>query len=420
MSKLIELQNQRAETFQKMEDLLALVSKEDRDFSEQEEKDYSEMEKSLDSIETDITAEERKEERVARVAKVKDELETIKPVHAPDTRVTSDDPAFRNFGEYIATIAGSPGDPRLQELRVQQMKNGVSGGFAIPEQFREELLMVDPQTATFRPRAMVIPAGDPPDAKLTMPALDQGSSQNMYGGVTVTHGDESMTITESTMVLRKIELLPKKIQGYMTASHELLNNWSAASAVIPQLMRSAVTGAEDTDFLTGDGVNKALGILNAPAAIDYNRATANQIAWADVYNMYARLWKRGGSPVWVTSQTTLPQLVQIADASSRSIWQASAVEGTPDRLLGIPVVYNERSPALGTKGDLLLADMSAYLIKDGSGPVVAMSEHFRFQNDEVAFRITWMVDGQSWLHEAIPLEGSTSNTVSPFIVLDTP
>ena len=89
-------------------------------------------------------------------------------------------------------------------------------------------------------------------------------------------------------------------------------------------------------------------------------------------------------------------------------------------LYGFPVLFHDRSPALGTKGDLVLADLSAYLIKDGSGPMVAVSEHFRFQNDEVAFRLVFNVDGQPWLNEPIALEGSTANTVSPFIVLDTP
>ncbi len=53
------------------------------------------------------------------------------------------------------------------------MDNGASGGFAIPPQFRETLLQVTPQQSIVRPRAQVIPAGSPPDAPVTMPALDQ-------------------------------------------------------------------------------------------------------------------------------------------------------------------------------------------------------------------------------------------------------
>jgi HK97 family phage major capsid protein len=85
--------------------------------------------------------------------------------------------------------------------------------------------------------------------------------------------------------------------------------------------------------------------------------------------------------------------------------------------MGIPLVFVDRLPALGTKGDLCLVNLSYYLIKDGSGPFVDLSDQIRFLNDEVVFRITWHVDGKPWLTEPIGLEGSTANTVSPFVVL---
>lgn len=420
MSKLIELRNSRAETIEEMESILDAAKKEERDFSDEEETRYDELEQTLDTLAADIDKEQKKEDRSALLAAEKENLKKIEK-RSPRIEIgVGDEGEFRNLGEFFATVAGNPTDNRLQELRVQQMKNGVGGGFAVPDQFRETLMMVDPQMAIVRPRATVIPAGEPPDATLTMPALDQGSGQNMYGGVQVYHQGESVTLTESTLALRQVELKPKKLTAYMTASNELLNNWSAASMVIPSLMQKAMTGAEDTDFLQGDGVNKSQGVINSPAAIQYSRATANQISFADVLGMYARHKVIGGQPAWVTSQTCIPQLAQIADSSSANIWVQSAAPGLPPSLMGFPVLFADRSPALGSKGDLMLVDLTAYLVKDGSGPTVAVSEHFRFQNDEVAFRIVKNVDGQSWLNEPIQLEGSTANTVSPFVVLDTP
>ena len=46
-----------------------------------------------------------------------------------------------------------------------------------------------------------------------------------------------------------------------------------------------------------------------------------------------------------------------------------------------------------------------------------MSTDYRFLNDETTFKLVWNVDGQAWLKEPLPLEGSTSNTVSPFVIL---
>ena len=74
-------------------------------------------------------------------------------------------------------------------------------------------------------------------------------------------------------------------------------------------------------------------------------------------------------------------------------------------------------PALGSKGDLVLADLSYYMIKDGSGVFVDLSEHIYFTSDKSVFRVIWNVDGNAWLTEPLKLEGSSTSTVSPFVVL---
>jgi HK97 family phage major capsid protein len=72
---------------------------------------------------------------------------------------------------------------------------------------------------------------------------------------------------------------------------------------------------------------------------------------------------------------------------------------------------------VGTEGDLILADCSYYLIKNGSGPFVEASPHVYFTSNQTVIKAFWNVDGKPWLSQPIPLEGSTSNTVSPFVVL---
>jgi len=403
-----KLTMQRTALITKMQGMLERAEAANRGFSVKENTEYEELEDQLDAIDR----------------KIKSAKETNDLRNRGSLRIAGgDNNGFRNLGEYLYTVVHNPGDGRLQELRAQTTKDGTAGGFSVPSQFSDQFMSVPAVPAVIRPRATVLPAGDSPDAEISIPALDQRTSQggsHMYGGITVFHQGEGDQLTESNFRVRKITLKPKKLTAYLTASSELLANWDAASATIPMLMRSAVDGAEDTDFLSGDGINKSQGILNSPAAISINRATASQIGWADVRNMLSRLRVLGGSPVWTASQTTMSQLVQISDASSRAIWTPSAVEGVPNLLYGFPVLFHDRSPALGTRGDLCLCDYRGYLIKNGSGPNVAVSEHFRFQNDEVCFRLTWHTDGQSWLNSPIALEGSTSNTVSPFVVLDTP
>ncbi|MCG8430860.1 MAG: phage major capsid protein [Candidatus Omnitrophica bacterium] len=418
-----ELRSQRAELVNSMDALLDVADKEDRDFTEQEEKDFADMEVKYDELDAKIAKEEKRMKRSERVKAAKKDLDKISK---PATRTTIEigggaEGEFRNFGEFMYSVAKNPNDPRLntEEHRVQQMKDGTSGGFGVPKQFLNDLLSVSPQDSIVRPRANVIPAGSPPDAEITVPALDQGANSNMYGGITIYHSGEGDERTESDAKLLEVSLTPKEIHGYTTISNKLLTNWAAAGSFLQNQMRLAMLGAEDTDFLTGNGVNKALGIINAPAGINYNRAAANQISFDDVINMQARLRSDAGA-VWVASRTILPQLANIRDVGNNNLWVQSAAAGVPGTLSGIPLVYNERSPSLGSKGDLMLLNFGMYLIKDGSGPFVATSEHIRFKHNETAFRITNYVDGQPWLKEPIPLEGDTAQTVSPFIILDIP
>jgi HK97 family phage major capsid protein len=303
------------------------------------------------------------------------------------------------------------------------MGTGAEGGFALPTQFRDTILQVSPQEAIVRPRATVIPAGEPPDAKLEMPALDQTSSKGMYGGVVITHGGEGLTMTETEAALRQVSMEPKQMDAYIVCTNKLLVNWEAASSYLTRALRTAVAGAEDYDFLRGDGINKALGLINAPAAITVTRSAPNTIAYVDIYTMYGRA-KQGGSLAWIASPTCVPQLCTLTDTGGHNMWVGgtAAIGGAlaqpvPPQLMGLPVLWADRLPALGTSGDIVLADLSYYLVKDGSGPFSAISTELLFLSNRTIFKILWNVDGRPWLTEPIGLEGSTTNTVSPFVKL---
>jgi HK97 family phage major capsid protein len=224
----------------------------------------------------------------------------------------------------------------------------------------------------------------------------------MYGGFTVYHQGELQTAIERNVYLRKVTLKPRKIMGYTTVSNELLRDWSAATSFLQTQMRMCILGTEDYDFLRGDGVNKALGIISAPATIGVNRQTASQISFTDITNMYARF--RGANGVWIAAPSTIPQLVNIRDAGSNNLWITafqSVAPGLPGSIYGMPIIFSERLPALGSKGDLMLVDASKYLVCDGTGMGIATSEHFLFSSDSTVFRVTWFVDGQPWLSEIV-------------------
>lgn len=410
MNKLEQLRAKYAEIIEKMRGILNKADEEKRDLTDEETRAYEQFEAESEKVKAAVAREERLSSVELELRRRVDD-----PLRPPVTR-SQPETEFRSFGEFLHAVRFNPSDARLQQQRSQSMTIGESGGFAVPTQFIPTLLQVTPQQAIFRPRCTVIPAGDSPDTDVSMPALDQSSDNNIYAGVTVAATAEGATLSETEAKLREIELKPEEIGAYINVTNKLLRNWGACATVVENLLRKALIGYEDTKVLTGTGVNQMLGILNSPARISYTRATASQIAYADLRGIYARI-KFGGSLIWVGSQTILPQIMNIQGGNSANIFVPDARENVSGTLLGIPLLLNDRSPALGSEGDLVLCDPAYYLLKDGLGITISLSEHFLFTSNRTIFKALFSIDGKPWLNKPIPLEGSSSNTISPFVVL---
>jgi HK97 family phage major capsid protein len=414
MDKINEIRLKKAKAVERMRALLDLCETETRDMVEAEQKEYDALDASLEKFDKDITREERLAEQEAALS-----LPANRP-HVVRTKPKEDPAEFSCLGEFIHSVAMNRNDRRLQnvEYRDQEMGTGSAGGFAVPEKFKPELLQVAAQPAALRPRCTVLPATAPPDAKITMPALDQTAAANMYGGVIVYKVAEGATLTETTAALKEVSLEPNALGAYVNLTNKLLRNWQGSSNVISGLLSKAMIGYEETQFLSGNGVAGPTGVTVAGATVLYSRSVASTIVTADINGMITR-FKFGGNPIWIASQTTLPQLLKLFEIGTyqQNLFMFDYRQGIPATLLGYPLIFHDRSPALGTTGDLALLDMQYYLVQDGSGPFVSASEHVSFTADKTVIKIIWNVDGKPWLTAPIPLEGATSNTVSPFVVL---
>jgi len=390
---------------------------ENRDLTEAESKEWADL--------TDkVTALREREKRQAIVDAQEREAAQRQPgVPLEGQREHVDAPEWRGFGEFLQAVRWNQSDPRLSytklegkaEERVLSMGVGVAGGFMVPRQFRPELLSVDPQGAVVRPRATVIPAGDPPDAAIDIPALDQSGARGVYSGVQVTWIGEGVAKPESEPQFLRVTLDPNEVAAHTIVTDKLLRNSDAAGALVSTLLRRAITAAEDWDFLRGPGGARPQGVIGHAGTVNVARAGAGAIGYADIVNMYASVLM-GGPLVWVASPTALPQLMAMVDAGGNLLWQPNAREGAPGTLLGIPVLINQRSPVLGANGDLLLADFNYYLIKDGSGPFVDASPHLLFLRNETVIKAFWNVDGGPWMTTPLLLEDGATQ-VSPFVAL---
>ena len=432
---LAALRAQRTTLVAQMRGIISAAEGENRDLTAEETTTFDAHQAQLDTLNTRIS-------RAETVAAAEAANTAVVPAAARGAQPGASIPngphaktEFESFGEFMSAVRFRPNDQRLLfvegvgssdaeggEFNAEmRMDNDTSGGFMVPPQLRSTLLKVEPQDALARPRANVIPAGSPPDAGVTMPALDQSGSnpKNMFGGVEVKWIGEGDEKPETDADLKSVTLTPKEVAGLITVTDKLLRNWQASGAFIEGLLRGAVTAAEDYAFQRGNGTSMPLGAINAGAMKFINRATANHVSYADLLGMVSRFLMRGGqAPVWSMPQNALVDIATMTDPEGHYIWKPGAVDGFAGTLLGYPVRWNNRAPLLGTKGDITLCDWSQYLIKDGSGPFVAASEHVLFRQNKTVIKIFWNVDGTPWL--TAPIKEENGWEVSPFVGLDVP
>jgi HK97 family phage major capsid protein len=337
----------------------------------------------------------------------------------PPVRVTGQrgggrggDSEFRNLGEFLYELRFNPDSPELREMTMNQ---GDEGGILVPEQFSDELLKLEGEDPIVRPRARVIPAGNPPDAKISFPALQQGK-KGQYGGVEVNWTAEGETVGDSDAKLTDVSLEPQEVSGSITVSNKLLRNAAAMNAMLTELLRGAMIEAEDDAFIQGDGVGKPLGILNSDGAILVSRNTSSKIVYEDVIKMMSKVYSQSNL-MWVASQSAFEDIKDMKDSAGNRVYTGpNLVKGTPASLEGIPLEFTGNLPTIGKKGDLMLVDMRYYWIKDGSGPFIAVSKHVKFMNNKTVIKIVRNTDGQSWVKEPLTLRDGQSK-VSPFVVL---
>lgn len=428
---LQELLQARAEKIKAQRAIFEKAKSENRDMTEEEERQFNALESEIVDLESKIDTARQQEHReavlAAREASLNEPVD--KPFRpsalfgAPGPVEKKENYGFSSLGEFIHAIRFGDNKGRLDAiLNDMSMGSDADGGYAVPEQFREELLRIDGLTAIVRPRAQVIPPGTPPDAKITIPAFHQGAD-GILGGVQVQWISEGAAKPQTNPKLEEVSLQPQEAAAHVVVTDKLLRNWQAADGFIRTLLRQAIAQAEDIAFLTGDGAGKPTGVLNAATtgALAVNRAVANQIGYVDLVNMVAKLLPQSFSTaVWVASQSALPQIMQLKDENNNNIFvRGDVTRGIADTLLGRPILWTGKVPALGSKGDLSLIDFSYYLVKDGSGPFVAASEHVHFVNNKTVIKAFWNVDGKAWVTAPLKLEDGVTQ-VSPYVVLDVP
>lgn len=344
---------------------------------------------------------------------------------------------FKTMGELLQAIkvwsVVGKKDPRLQwyndkDGRAAEVKDlvesvGASGGFLVPAEFIARLYAVMAETSFVRPRATKIPMRR---RQINIPVLDQTATTagvpHWFGGMLFYWAEEATEKTESDPSFRKIQLVAHKLIGYTRASDELVADSAISLDALltgPMGMAGGASWHEEYAFLNGTGAGQPLGVINAGATITVARQAQNAFGYVDLVNMYESLYPghSAATTCWSITQSGMSNLMTIVDPNGNYIWQPNAREGLPQTIFGLPVIFTEKQPRVGTTGDVVLADWRYYLIGDRQAVTIESTKFDRWRWDETSWRMVHRVDGQPWLSAPLYLQDGTT-TVSPFVILD--
>lgn len=354
-----------------------------------------------------------------------------------------DEDRFATIGEYLQAIREearpSSTHNRKELLRklanVREFQNSFGsevpgdGGFLIPEIMRSELLQLALEDTIVRSRATVIPMST---LRVPIPSVDETSHvSSLFGGVVFYWTEESASLTESQATFGKVVLDAKKLTGFFKVPNELLADAPAFSGWFDTRIPQGLAWYEDNAFMNGSGVGQPLGFINCPASVSVAKESGqatNTIVWENIVKMYSRMLPTSlKNAVWIASIDTFPELATMAlsvGTGGGPIWIGSyggpnGTDTPPMTILGRPVIFSEKPPALTTTGDINFVDLSYYLIGDRQAVSVASSDQFAFQNDQTAYRLISRVDGRPWIQSALTPHNNSSNTLSPFVQIAT-
>lgn len=337
------------------------------------------------------------------------------------------DQNVKSFGDYLMAIARHDvkrlasvyGSTKANDLTTDA---GELGGYTVPTAYYSELLKVATEASPILSRIQRIPvtaqAGE-------YPALDQyvaptaGAGNSAFAaGVTTAKTAEGGTLTETNPTFEMIKYRLHKIGGYTQVTKELMaDNAVGIEALLRDLFGVAIRAKEEYYVLKGNGVGEPLGVFNSPCIIDVTTASDNAFAFADAGAMLARFKSVGGSPMWVTHPSVIPDLIAITVASGNpnTLVDSPRASLATLNLLGYPIAYSEHMDQ-ANYDDVLLADWNAYKFWVKGGLEIAYSEHFAFTSELGTWRFSERLDGQPWLKGKITLaDAQGSYTVSPFV-----
>lgn len=438
--KLEDLQNELVEVSERMNVIQFKADGEKRELRDDEKEVIDNLFARFESIEDEMDRRKRISDTQARLAKPAGRKTAPndgreKPLALAAARTNpawvndKDKWGWDSFGQFAKAVktAMRPGntmsiDPRLimnvdSNITAGSSEPGEDGGFAIPPDFRREImiqvsgedsLVSRTDQYTTDSNAVSFPA----DA--TTPWGTAGIQAYWLG--------EGQQKTPSKPGLNLVEIKLHKLAALINMTDELLEDAAAMSTYLrnktPQVIGFKVNDAIVNGV--GDSSLMPFGILESNAKVTVppeGSSAGDPLTYADVVNMWAALYAPcRRNAVWLVNQAIEASMFRMAFPGTGTAVPVYLPQGGLSvapyaTLLGRPVIPTEAAQPIGTEGDIILVDLTKYAsVQKTSGLRQDVSIHLYFDYDITSFRFVMRFGGKPWWTG--PVEGGPGQASS--------
>ncbi len=390
MSKILELREKRAKSWDAAKAFLDLRRGNDGLISTEDTATYEKMEEEVVNLGKEI-------ERLERQQTL--DLELSKPVNSPIVNKPSasgETKTGRATDEYKEAFWNAMRNKKNYQVQnALEVGTDSEGGYLVPDEFEKTLIEALEEENIFRTLAKVITTSSG-DRKIPVVA-----SKGTAAWV-----DEEGEISDSDDAFTQVSIGAYKLATMIKVSEELLNDsvFNLESYIAKEFARR-IGAKEEEAFFIGDGSGKPIGIFNATggATLGITAASATAITVDEIMDLFYSL----KSPyrkkaIFVMNDSTVKAIRKLKDGNGQYLWQPSITAGTPDTILNRPVKTSAYVPTIGAGAkSIAFGDFGYYWVADRQGRSFKRLNELFAVTGQVGFMATQRVDGKLILSEAI-------------------
>ncbi|MEU7399732.1 phage major capsid protein [Streptomyces sp. NPDC044948] len=397
MSEVVKsLQERRLRVWEQAKALADAAAEENRTFSGEEESSWQSLNAELDALDKRIKAvidgEQRAKDAEDAMSKLRGEP---RGKGGPDAPANSEE--LRKFlrGEGGRTFDVVPAGP-VSFRDLSKLSSG-AGGATVPTDFYGQLVAHLIETSAIMQAGATV--------------LNTASGETLQVPKTTAHSSaaivtEAGPIGESDPAFGQVSLGAYKYGTVIQVSRELLTDAGVdLEGYLSMQAGRALGNAFGAHAITGDGSGKPRGIVTdasagvtGPAAVAGgfgSQSTVGQGAdlLIDLFHSVISPYRMSSSCRWIMNDGTAGVIRKIKTTEGQYIWQPSVVAGTPDTILGKPVLTDPNVADIDVAAEsVIFGDISQYFIRMAGGIRFERSDEFAFNADLVTFRALMRAD----------------------------